>query len=284
MRRSFMALAPLVVLAGCAKLGEILKGVDIQQATPKVSFDQMKLKGIDFQGADVAFIFDVANPHPFDVTIDGFSWDLDLAGTDFLAGTEDKGLGLAANGTTKVRLPVHLGFQDIISTANVLKGTDEVPFTLGGDFTFQTKFGPLTLPYQTNGVVPVLKVPKIKLKTARVASLQLLQNKATIEVDLGLSHEQGKALTFQGLDYKLAFAGKDVADGLVAQVGSVEADGEQVVTLPVNLKLLELGTGIVNTVKNKDKLDVGFGASVDVVTPWGAIPLAVNESQKLQLR
>lgn len=268
-------------LTSCAKLGELAK---LDQYTPKIAFEKVDLSKADWNGADADFVFRVSNPNPIKVKVASFRYDLDIDGNGFLDGTNADGMQLEAQGDSQLKLPVALKWTELVDTASGLKGKDSVPFTIAGAFGFDTPIGPLEVPYEHSGDLPVLRPPKVRLAGARVAKLDVLKNTARLEVDLGLQNQGANSLTFSGLDYQLSLSGTRVADGLVDTVGAVAGDAEKTVTLPIDLKLLELGTTVVNAIVNKERIQVGVKASVDVQTPLGTLPLSIDESGRLQLK
>ena len=121
----------------------------------------------------------------------------------------------------------------------------------------------------------------MSLKALRVSKLDILKNTATLELDIGLASDQGSAIGVDGFDYDVMLSGTKVADGVAAISG---VDGSTTATLPMNLKLLELGTTIVNAITKKTALDVGLDADASFDTPLGVVPLKISETQKLQLK
>ena len=281
MQRALL-MVPMVLLSGCPKLGEVLSALDLEQFKPTVSFQRMDLKGIDFDGADLNFVFKVDNPSPAEVKLASFDWDLDVAGGDFLAGARPDGMKLSGNTSSELVLPVRMGFKQLIDTGRALKGKDEIPFTLRVTPSFDTPVGPIRVPVDKQGQAPVLTRPKVNLKAARVQSIQLLQNKANIEIDLGVLSQQASPVGLAQLNYVLKLEGMEVATGALAQLPQLKEGEAATVTIPVVLNLLELGTTVAQSIKNKTKVDVGFAADMDVRTPWGDAPLQVDKSKLMK--
>lgn len=282
MTRRALLLVPLLALAGCPKLGAL--GDALDKYKPTVSFKNFRLENISFDGADVDFVFEVNNPNPIDVAFSSFSYDLDLAGSRFFSGVQPKGLKLEAEGKSKLVVPVSVGFAELLETATNIKGQDNVPYLFSGKLGFNTPLGELLLPIEQAGDFPVLRAPKVKFGELRVAELQVLQNRALLELDLELSHEQGSNLSFQDFDYKLLLDGSRVATGVVPRLATVAAGESKTVTLPIELNLLELGSGVVSAIKDRSDIDVGLKAGLGVDTPFGLVPWELDKSRSLSLR
>lgn len=271
----------LLMVLGCAKLGG-LEGLDAYK--PTVKFDRLDLGAVTWQGADADFRFTVTNPNPVAVKVASFTYDLDLGGQDFVQGDDDEGLTLSAKGDSALAIPVSLKWADVLSVAGELSGQDQVPFTISGDFGFNTPLGTVKIPWKHEGELPVLEAPGVSLQAARVAGLDIRTQTARLEVDLGLKNKGNSNLSFADLGYQLSLSGTQVASGTVASVGGVSGGDTRTVTLPVDVELLKLGASVVNAITKKEKIQVGVSANVDVQTPLGTLPLAISEAGELQLK
>jgi LEA14-like dessication related protein len=265
----------LVVGSGCQALQDFSKLKDLR---PEVHFDQLKVDAIDFQGLDGKFVLDVTNPYPAKLDLAEFSWALGLAGSPFLDGTNDKGLLIERNESSKVRIPFGVKFLDIFNVVSGVKGEDNVPYELDTELSFQTPIGKVKVPLQHEGDLPALHLPKISLKALRVEKLDVLKQIATLELDLGLNSDQGSPLNFETFTYGIKLAGNDVASGN-AVIGAL-ADSKTV-TLPIDLKLLNLGEVVVNAITKKQQIKVRLTGDASVGTPFGTIPLSFDEINEL---
>ncbi|HMV69366.1 MAG TPA: LEA type 2 family protein [Myxococcota bacterium] len=273
----------LTLTSGCAKVGS-LEDLGLDRFMPTVEFRKLKVTDLDFQRIDTNFVFAVENPNPIKVTLSSFSYDLDLDGKNLIDGNQKDGLSLEAQGESKLVFPVGVVFADLFQLVGDLHGKDDVPFTFNGKIGFNTPLGEIKLPFREAGQFPVVHLPRVGFKAVRVGNLDILHQKATINVDLGLAHDGGSPLTFDGFDYHLKLGGRKVAEGVLEHLANVSSGSEEVVSLPVQLNLLEIGATIVDAITKKTKLDVGLEASVAVGTPFGAIPLTINERGDVDVR
>ncbi len=276
------AIAGVFALGSCSSLGGL--GELLSPYAPKIRFEKLDLRGITFQDIDVDFVFAIDNPNPLNVKLDTFSYALGLAGTNLVKGTNTDGIALKSKGTSKMALPLSLKFTDIFKTAKALGGKDEIPFQLSGDFGFNTPAGMAKIPFNEKGNFPVVKPPKVSMKGVRMGKVNLLQQKASMNIDLGFKNELGGApISLSGLDYNVKMGGKNIADGLLATLPQVAAGTEQTVTLPINLDLGKVGSNIVSAITKGSAMDIGLGATVQVGTPFGAIPLSIDENGNFRL-
>ncbi|MBT3219996.1 MAG: LEA type 2 family protein, partial [Proteobacteria bacterium] len=89
--------------SGCSELDPFL---------PKVTFSNLKVRDINFQEADVDFVFDVDNPNPIGFNLSSFSYALGFEEIQLLAGDNEDGFALEADGNSELILPVDLIFAD----------------------------------------------------------------------------------------------------------------------------------------------------------------------------
>lgn len=280
-----LALAPLLLLpvGGCALLGSL--GGALDAYTPKVSFQKLALTSIDFQKVGVDFVFRVDNPNPVSVTSSSFTYDLALEGQRLMQGDQAQGIKLKSSGPSEVALPVSVAFTDIVKLVGALSGKDKVGYTLVGAFGFNTPLGPVSIPYNTAGDFPMLHKPDIRVAGLRAKGLNLLQQTATLSLDIGVANKQGgSTLQFNALNYALALGGGQVATGDVASLPAVEKGKEAVVSVPIVLNLGQVGAVVYKAVMSKQAIDFKLAGKVGVGTPWGAVPLSFDRAGNVPIQ
>ncbi|MBN2800504.1 MAG: LEA type 2 family protein [Deltaproteobacteria bacterium] len=271
MRTSILA---LLALTACE---------EVQPFLPTVQFNRLEVEDVDFEGARVAFHFDVENPNPVDIKLSSFSYQLGLMGTEFLAGDNQDGFALEAVGGSELDLPVDLLWEQAWDTVQATRGEDFIDFSLGGNFGFDSPIGEILLPYQNQGDFPAVRTPKFSLKNLKVRQLDLWSGTAKVDVMVGVDNAHGSTLMFNNFDYTVGLGGHDVASGLIPQFAQVEGATEQIVGLPVAVDLVSAGTSVYNAITGNGRLNVDLLATTDVDTPFGVLPLSVDENGDLQV-
>ncbi|MFK7929167.1 MAG: LEA type 2 family protein [Myxococcota bacterium] len=274
MKTYVVAFACVFLFSGCEELSEI---------SPKVQFDTLDVKNIDFDSVTADFVFDVDNPNPIPVSLARFSYDLELEAVPLLEGDGSDGLDLPATGSAQVRLPATLVWSDVWDTIQAIRGEDQVDFGLAGSFGFDTRFGPLDLPYQTDGSFPALRTPKFRLGTLKVDQLNLARGEATVLLNLNVDNDHGSTLDFTNLNYALSLRGTQVGTGLLTTLGTVDGASNRDVQVPLTINLLKAGTAITQVLTAGGPIDAGLDATVDVDTPFGVLPLAIDERGNVQV-
>lgn len=255
----------------------------LEDVMPQVSFQRMEVEDIDFEHVDAAFVFAIDNPNPVEIHPSSFSWALDLEQTDFLSGSDEDGFDVEAVGSSELALPVSLTWQGAWDTVQATRGEDYVDFALDGHFGFMTRWGEAEVPYDAGGDFPALRTPKFSFQRVKVTRLDALDQTASLEIDLGVDNAHASTLFFDAFDYTLTLGGRDVADGLIRELGGVEGASEQVLTLPVTVDLLAAGIEVATAIANKERIDVGLDARMDVDTPFGILPLTVDETGRVDV-
>lgn len=266
-------------LTGCEELLPIL-----EDYLPKVRFQTLTVDSIDFEEAAVDFVFEVDNPNPVNVELSSFTYALGLADTPLFDGDNQDGFRLEASGASELRLPVNLRWEDTWNTVQATRGLDVVDFGLSGQFGFDTntdELGELRVPYNESGNFPALRTPKFRFKTIRAGQVDfsnLLNPKIPLEINLGIDNAHESTLFFDRFDYGLSINGTRLATGMV-NTFDVEGDNEGELMLPVELSATSAGLTLINLIANRgQQIDVGIDANMDVDTPFGIVPLSINEN------
>ena len=269
MRQSILTLA--VLISGCAEAERFL---------PKVKFDKLDVRAITFEQIDTDFVFNVSNPNPIEINLASFSYALNLQEIELFSGGNEDGFGLANRGDTQLVLPVDIVFADAWNTVSATRGEDVVGFGLNGHFGFNTPLGEMKLPYDEGGNFPALRTPKFSFKKLKLTHISIWD--ADLEIDLGVVNEHQSTLFFDNFDYGLQLGGKSVASGLV-HTFDVDGDSEGTVTLPINIDLLTAGVTLVDAIIGRGELNIGLSAGMDVDTPFGIIPLSIDETGRVAI-
>lgn len=275
MKRSLLA-ASLLLSACNGEFSEFI---------PTVSFSRLDVNEVDWESADTDFVFNVDNPNPLDITLATFDYTLAFEGEEWAFGDDPDGLTLGASGTSEIALPVGLVFQDLYDMVQAVRGEDTIAFELAGSFGFNTPIGLIKVPYDAGGDFPALRTPNFGFEGLRVADLDL--SGATLELDLAVDNDHGSTLDFTNFDYDFALEGYEVGSGSVATLGAVQGANTGTLTLPLDIDFLGAGSAAYELfstlLSGEGSVDVGLNAATDVDTPFGLIPLSVDETGRVSL-
>jgi LEA14-like dessication related protein len=258
----------LMVSLGCSELDAF---------TPDVTFERFEVNSIDFESADVDFVFQVDNPNPVSVGLSSFSYGLAFEEIEIISGDNEDGFKLAASGSAPLELPVHIDWADTWELVQATRGLDDVGYGLDGHMGFNLpELGEAKLPYDVDGSFPALRTPKLSLKALRAESVGLTG--ATLALDIGVDNDHASNLLFENFAYNLTIGGSPLATGIVNSFADAEGGAETTVALPIEVNFLTAGVVLVSAITGGGDLDVGLGANVDVLTPFTneVVPLKVD--------
>ncbi|MEL6348261.1 MAG: LEA type 2 family protein [Myxococcota bacterium] len=277
-----MHISLLLLMMGCSKLGNL--GNALEAYKPNVKFNRLDLRDINFNKVDTTLVFDVNNPNPIDLGLASFAYTLSLEGQRLTAGDRDKGFNVPGEGAAELKIPLSVVFTDIPELLDNTRGKDELGFAVRGDMGFNTPLGVVELPYNAEGKMPVIRAPKVQVSALRVDELALLQNRATLALDLNVTNRGGAAIGLKNVGYGFKLNNRRVATGDVAQLGSIDGDGQETVTVPITFSLTEVGSGLIDLLKSKGQVNAQFNAELTVDTPFGAVPFSFDEGKRLSLQ
>lgn len=263
---SALSVLLLTPLAGC--------GSGFDALIPTVRFQRLDVTALSFEAIDVDFVFDVDNPNPIGIPLERFSYALGFEGIEFISGDNPDGLRLEAEGSSEIALPLSLDFQNIFDTVEATRGLDYIGFGLQGAFGFDTDFGPVDIGYEEEGSFPALRAPRITL--GDLALLDADGSEVGFGLGLNIDNEHGSNLDFSDLAFTMNFAGARVGRGDVADVGSVPGASTGTLTIPFVVDYADAIDAVV-AASSGQALDVELDAEVSVNTPFGLLPLTIDE-------
>ena len=248
----------LPLISGCATLSSMLGSMFNR---PQLTFKNMQVRSLDFDQVTLDFTFELENPNSVGFTLDSLDYRLAFDGKNLLEGKQDQGIQVAANGTHPVNLPFTVKFVDFTQAlAALFSSRDELPYALGVGFGLDTPIGPLRLPANVEGKVPLPKLPQVQM--GRVSLAQMSLTGAEVRFDLSVKNPGKFPVKLQGLGYGVELAGVAVTDGQVT-LPPIAAAKTVPVSVPVRLSFINLGAAVVQAVRSK-QLPYRFQGNLDV--------------------
>ena len=279
-RLPLMLLLSLLTLgmtqSGCTQVMAWLQSVE----KPKISFKDAQVKKLDWSRAEMQANFRLSNPYPVSMKMAAYEWNLKVDGKPFLKGKNSKGLTVQAQKVAAVPLPFTLKFQDLLNAVSSARGKEEVPFQIGGKITLETPIGPLTLPLNASGRLPVLSKPNIRMSkiTAKMKGMTTL----IVDIGMGVKQGNGYALKLAKLGYGLKLAGYKVADGKATMNRNVSNSGETTVSLPIEVNLITASQALMSAILT-GKVNYALSTDYGFDTPFGGVPMKWSDDGQLRI-
>lgn len=261
-----------LLLLGC--------GADLSGFIPTVRFDRLDVRDIDFERIDTDFVFQIDNPNPVGAPVDRFSYALTLADVELLSGDDPNGLQLVPDGESEIALPVDLVFANVYDAITATRGEDFVSFGLAGGFGFDTDLGPVDVSFDEQGDFPALRVPKFNLGKLHVNAVDT--SAVEFGLDVGIDNDHGSALDFADVGFSLEFGGVQVGDGELDETIAVDGATERQVSLPFRVDYRDAADALV-ALASGEKLDVQLDVNTNVDTPFGVLPLHIDQTGNIEV-
>jgi LEA14-like dessication related protein len=233
---------------------------EVQQVSPRI-------RGVDFQGLDMAFDVDVNNPYPLPIKTPRFRYGIDIEGSRFFDSEAASQLNLPAMGVGTVTLPVRLSYVDMLRTYRNLADAPEAAYTLRGALIMPVLGRSFEVPVSHSGTVPILRPPTFSNIDVNLANISLL--KTRINAEAAMKNPNAFALGIKNLGYALKLGGVELG-GLKATTGSTLEAGQ---TGRLSLSgEISAASAIVNMIKGGNLGGAEIVPSGKIQTPYGPVP------------
>ncbi len=254
------ALALSLFIFSCANLQSLVQQMSVKQ--PRVEVVGARLKSLSFSGAGLAFDVRVQNPNPVGIDLKEFHYQFLLNERPFLSGDKTESLKIEANGSNTIQIPLAFTFENIYKTWKNLRDKDTTRYQLKGDFAFNLPvLGRVSIPASKSGILPLAKIPKIKIKALHVKNLDF--SKADFELVFQLTNPNGFSLDLKRMKYALQIAGKNWVSGESAKEASISPKGKSNLTIPVSVHFSQIGHALYSSIVNGKKLPYDFSGKIN---------------------
>lgn len=237
--------------AGCSSLGVLPK--------PKVETVTPRITGIDFQGIDMDFDVGVSNPYPVPIKTPQFKYQIDIQDKELMKSDHTAKLDLPAGKTGTVKLPVRMGYADVLRIGQRLGSAQEIPYTLKGELIVAALGESFSLPVSHAGSVPVLRPPTFTSPTLNVTDRSL--TKAGVAINAKMQNPNKFEINIKDVGYQLMVGDIEVGNLKATSADKIAGGG----SAPVSL------TGEVSGATALAQLLKGKGLGVPKIIPSGFI-------------
>lgn len=245
MRRLIFTAIFAASLTGCAQLSRVLRS---SAATPTATYQSTSLSNISLDDATVEATFAIRNPNAMGLKLEGLDWAFNFDGQQVFDGKFPTGLQLPANGTTLLKVPITVPFKALPSLFTTFSSKDEAPYSVKARASVKTPLGTIALPLGWEGMLPVPKMPKVSLGTARVESLTLTG--ARVMVQFALENPNSFALPLEALGGQVKVAGQQVAALALPKGQPLTAGKTTAVHLPIDISFANVGFAVANALSS----------------------------------
>jgi len=133
----------IVMLSGCASLVQ----------APRVTLKETSMIGLDTSGIDIEFLLAITNPNSFDLSLLGYTFDLQVLALPLSTGGTQETILFPAGKETGMRLPVRLKFADLLKIIKRSPDPDKIPYQLNTVLHLKTPLGEMVVPVEKSSLL-----------------------------------------------------------------------------------------------------------------------------------
>ena len=149
--RRLSAITGMLLLAGCAGIGETLK-------PPEIHLDRVVLRGLNVTGGVLDLQLGVLNPNRFDLQGTKLQVGFDVQGSHVGDIEHQDEFQIQKGDTTALSLPLRFNWSGVSGAVRSALGSGDLPYTLKGQLTLRTPFGPRVVPFTKEGRAPLTRL------------------------------------------------------------------------------------------------------------------------------
>lgn len=225
-------LALAVMSGGCPKtLQKTVK-------PPTVTIQDVGINGISTARLDLVLTVEIDNPNPIGLTLSGVDYQLELAGRPLANGATTSAITLAASGKSRAEVPLSLAYREVEAIYTSAQGQDQLPYRVTGKVRIKTPLGDLPIPFETKGMLPVIRPPRVDSVDVHVDSLSLAGAKLTLS--LNLFNPNIFSLLIKEFEYNLVLENQKFSSGTLRDQ-KLPAKGPGALTIPITIDFMSAG-------------------------------------------
>jgi LEA14-like dessication related protein len=261
----------LLSLGGCNSL---LAGLD----KPTAEVKAVQLASLSLERASLLFDLEVANPYAIAVPLLNIDYTLASGSAPFASGHSALSGTVPAHGTRRVRVPVDVSFADAVRALGGVKPGSVVPYNAAMKVSVDAPtVGTLSLPFETQGSLPIPAVPRIELAGVDFKSLSLTD--ATAVLRLNVTNTNSFNVDLDQLAYSLRLGGQPIADASVASGARLGPGQLSTLTVPLSFSPSKLGLAALSMLRSAGA-DYELRGSFKASTPFGPIDMPYTQAGK----
>lgn len=236
----------------------------------------VQLDGLSLDAVDLLFDLEVANNYALPLPYAGIDWALSSGGRSFLSGASSA-QGVIPVGQSRL-LPVsaRVPFSEMLGVLSEVRPGGLVPYTADIGLSVDAPgVGPLRLPVQSDGEIPIPAVPRFNFQNIQWQSLSLLDASGVLNV--GIENTNSFPIDLDTLSYALRLADVPVVTSSITQAMSFAPGGSELLQIPFSFKAADLGTALLSMLGGSGS-QVGLAGTMKALSPFGILNLPFQAS------
>ncbi|HWI40957.1 MAG TPA: LEA type 2 family protein [Verrucomicrobiae bacterium] len=144
MRHAILATLLLLMLS-------LTSGCSLFVSKPEVTFNELKIVGADTSGMSFDLLLTVNNPNRYDITLDGYTYDLRISDLQLANGGIRDRKVFAGKQESEFRIPVRITYKDVLQIIKHRPDPDNIPYQFDSGLELRTGIGPMYVPLHKTG-------------------------------------------------------------------------------------------------------------------------------------
>ncbi len=142
--RCLLMLFVIMLLSGCSLINK-----------PDVSFQHIIPTSVDRAGVDLEVALQVTNPNSFDLRLQSYSYNLQIAELPLSSGGNQATILFPSREPTVVRLPLHIHYAYLIELLKRHPDTAGIPYSISASLNIESPLGNHTVPVRHHGTFSI---------------------------------------------------------------------------------------------------------------------------------
>ena len=237
MRRYLLAVSAalsIFVITSCA----LLQG-RLSEYAPDIALKEVNLRGFDFEGADLEYIYTIRNKVGFGITFSKLAFQISVDGKRMVDMQNDKNVAIKANESTNFTIVQRVRYVETVEAIFDIAKKDSVSVGLTGAVGIYVNelVGSINVPIEASKVIPVPKLPQVHFGSLDFERMNLsnpLNPQATFSLKFNVHNPNPFEVKIPRIEYDFTAAGTRVVNG-VKQNQTLAKQTDASITIPVNL-------------------------------------------------
>lgn len=250
----------------------------------QVELREKRVPELTLEGLSIKFYLGLSNASAVPQSLTRYRYRAYVDETEYLALDVplEEPIPVAAKGRTSIVLPLRITYANLFAAIPAVRSRDQSACLLVGDLVFQDeRRREKRVPFSLSAEFPVFRGLDIHVLPIEARGLTI--GGADVVFKAAIMNPNGFPVTIGGFRYRLDLAGKTVSSGRTADGVTVEGRREKEFSVPLLLDFFELGRELYDGLM-QPPVAVRIAGTVDMETPWGTFPVALDKSDRAPVR
>jgi LEA14-like dessication related protein len=240
----------------CATIKNI---VDIKE--PEAKIDKVSVSSLSFESIGLLFDIGITNPNQLSVKLGGFDYNLFLDDQSFLSGEQAEEIYIQSLQKSSIKIPMQLNFKEIYKSYQALNSKDSVKYQLKAGLIFDLPvLGNTRIPVQTDGKIPLLKLPSITISSLSLGNLSFTG--ASLNLKLLVKNPNPVSISTEEMDYQFSVNGLEWISGLSQTKQQMGSNENSTINIPINLNFMQMGQSVYQIVSGNNTVNYQFKGGI----------------------